>query len=74
MGKVEPSNRKSSQELRKPQMTSPRAEEEEREKETRDRSRLHLHKNLGRQRNAFFDVLCPLIELLAKLVDGNTSL
>lgn len=35
---------------------------------------LHLHKDLRRQRNAFFDVLCLLVELLAELVDGNASL
>ena len=34
----------------------------------------HLHKNLGRQRNAFFDVLGLLVELLTELVDGNASL
>lgn len=35
---------------------------------------LYLHEDLGRQRNAFFDVLCLLVELLTELVDGNTSL
>lgn len=34
----------------------------------------HLHKNLGGQRNAFFDVLCLFVELLTELVDGNASL
>lgn len=35
---------------------------------------MHLHIYLGGQRNAFFDVLCLLVELFAELVDGNASL
>ena len=34
---------------------------------------IRLHKNLGRQRNAFFDVLGLLVELLTELVDGDAS-